>query len=728
MVLKDILSNKKDEPEYYWALVLEPGWVQAGLWRVQEEKTQIISTSRPMPWELEEELIDTVDTALSAAIQDFPQDSKEPKKAVFGVVSGWVKKGEIQSNYLELIKKVCSKLTLTPVGFVVLQEAIAHLIKADEGGPTNAVILGISKDQIEVSVFRLGKLTGTSQVARSLSIVDDAVEGLTRFGQKEPFPSRFMIHNGLKSELEEVKQALLKADWDDYQKIKFLHTPKIEVIDPKQKIHAVALAGASELADVTSVYSEKREVEKSEEEEEKTEELENVIPPEEIVSPEELGFALEKDVVTLDKPRPAPLKQPGHVEKEKKMTFGNAKISDIVVNAKEKLPKSFSMKLPSAVTFGSRKIILGVGFFIIVFVALFAFYWVYPKAEVTIYVSTKTLEEQVDIAVDPDVDTTDFGENILAGETLTKIVSGEKTKSTTGAKTVGEKSTGEITLYRVGSQIALAAGTELTGPGGLEFTLDDSVTIASGSAGSPGTTVTKVRANDIGAQYNLAPGSTFSVENYSVSDIEAKNGSAFSGGSSREISAVSLEDQDNLEEDLTQELKGRATKGLLQSLGGDKLLIEEALSSTPSSITFSNKVGDEADTLKLSLSLSVESVIIKKDDLYKLAEDALRDKIPEGFVLRPDQIDVGFDFEKVVDGKYLLTAKVSVNLLPKINPDEVKEKILGKYPPVVQDYLVGEIPGFSRAEIHFNKPRFPGRLGTLPKLVNNIEVIIASDK
>ena len=69
-----------------------------------------------------------------------------------------------------------------------------------------------------------------------------------------------------------------------------------------------------------------------------------------------------------------------------------------------------------------------------------------------------------------------------------------------------------------------------------------------------------------------------------------------------------------------------------------------------------------------------------------------------------------------------------MNLLPEIDPDQVATKIAGKYPPLVQDYLINEVPGFSRAEISFNKPRFPGKLGTLPRIVKNIEVVIAADK
>ncbi len=305
---------------------------------------------------------------------------------------------------------------------------------------------------------------------------------------------------------------------------------------------------------------------------------------------------------------------------------------------------------------------------------------------------------------------------------------GDKTKSTTGTRTVGEKAKGEVTLYRVGSQISLAAGTKLAGPNNLEFSIDEGMTVASGSASTPGTTNAFITALDIGAQYNLAGGTTFSVGNYSLSDIEAKSEQAFSGGSSREISAVADEDQKVLEEELEEELTNKAQEELLGKLSEDKFFIDESLTSTPSSKTFSDKVGDEASTLKLSLSLDVEGVAVKKDDLFELSKEALKDKIPEGFVLRSDQVDVEFDFLGELNGSYNLRTFVSANLLPEVDPDEVATKIVGRLPAVVEDYLRNEIPGFSKAKMTFNKPRFPGRLGTLPRVVDHIEVIIAAEK
>ena len=268
----------------------------------------------------------------------------------------------------------------------------------------------------------------------------------------------------------------------------------------------------------------------------------------------------------------------------------------------------------------------------------------------------------------------------------------------------------------------------MIGPNNLEFTLDKEVAVASGSAGTPGTSKAQVTAVAIGAQYNLVGGSNFSVRNYSISDIEAKNENSFSGGTSREISAVSPEDQESLEEELTDELGEKISSQFRQELSQDKNYIEETFSATSSAKTFSNKVGDEASTLKLSLTLDASAIAIKKDDLFELSKEALKDKIPEGYVLRSEQVDIEFDFLGEDGGVFQLRASVIANLLPEVNPENIEEKIIGKYPKVVESYLKSEIPGFARAEITFNKPRFPGRLGTLPHVADHLEVEITGEK
>jgi hypothetical protein len=710
----------------------------------------VVSISPSVAWESESELVGASDAVLSASIQNFSEEEKEPSKTVFAVPGYWVERGQIKAEYLEKIKKICSELSLTPVGFVVLAEAIGHYIKAEEGSPLNGIVLGLGKEDIEISVFRLGNIAGSFVVARSVSVVDDIVEGLSRFSTSEPFPSRFVLYNGKEGELEEVRQALNSADWSKQEKVRFLHTPKIEIIKPEDKILATALAGGAELANTTSVQDTSIKPDRGEAQEEKPSQQEEVSN---VVEASDMGFVVGEDIKkasdeimgeenlppnpSLNQPHQARTDSFGPVQSvvdktpqaampEKKPKFASPAILKKVKQLLFRLPqkaKASKDEIPTQrSTKGKKPFVIG-GVVLLLFLAAAFFYWWYvPRATVTIYVTPQKLEEKTDISINPNITSVDLGSMTVPGNVVKKEESGDKTKSTTGTKTVGERAKGEVTIYRSGSQLSLDAGTKMKDSSNLEFTLDNDVEVASGSASKPGTTKAAVTAVDIGAEYNLAAQESFSISNYPTADVEAKNESAFSGGSSREISAVAEADQEALSKDLTDELEQKARDEFSGSMSEDEYLVGESLTSKIVKEDFSAKVGDEADNLKLSLTLETSAVVVKKDDLYKLAREVLANKVTSGYALRDDQISLSFAFNQQENGIYKMSATFTANLLPQINVDDIAKKIAGKYPDIAQEYLT-KIEGFDKAKVDL-KPNFTGKLGSLPRVVGHINIEI----
>lgn len=731
--LRNFLSGREEKGRYehFWSLSIEPGWAAAGIFKIGGDKAQVVVSSPETHWEMDEDLIPALDAALSSVIQSFPEDQEEPQKTVFGVPSSWVAGGQIARDYLEKIKKVCKELSLTPIGFVVIPEAISHFLKSEEGSPLSAVVVGVYKENLEVAVFKLGRLEGSTLVARSVSIVDDLSEGLTRLVVQDSLPSRFVLYDGKEAELEEARQALMGVDWQEFTTLKILHTPKIEIIDTEKKIWAISLAGGAEMAHVTSVEAlEARQTGLSQERE---------IQPEseqESPTPQELGFVIEnganelKQVLKSEEYQKEPLLEKLAEKDEEERVITKVRSGFSLDYLKQKMNSLFRrIELTSRMFWlgGKKTLVSGLTFLVVILGAGLAFWWFYPKAEVVIFVSPQNLSERIDLSVEFAEGASNLSQKILSGELISTNVSGQKTRPTTGIKTVGDKAKGEVTLYRVGSQIKLAAGTVLYGPEKLKFNLDSEVNVASGSASSPGKTQALVTAEEIGAQYNLAGESSFSVGNYSASDIEAKNEKAFGGGTSREVNAVNDADQNNLQEELTSELVGKANDELIRDLGPEKLFIADSLQSVASTRSFSHKVGDEADTISLSLDLEASGVVVNKSELTDLAKEVLKDKIPTGFVLRGEQVGFDFEFLEVDAGVYKFEVKISANLLPEIKTEDIVKKIKGRYPSLAEEFLNREVPGFVRAEIKI-KPAFPGRLKTLPRIEKNIEVEVAAER
>ncbi|KKS96144.1 MAG: hypothetical protein UV71_C0001G0018 [Microgenomates group bacterium GW2011_GWC1_43_13] len=725
MNLKDFLTTREHPPELYWSLVIEEGWIQAGVWYIGENAAEVVSISPGAAWSEEDELTGAVDAALSSAIQKLPENYKEPNKAVFGVSSSWVKNGEITEEYLDKIKKLCTELSLNPVGFVVLPEAIAHLCKSEEGSPLNAIILGLGSGKIEISVFKLGNLVGTTEVSRSVSLVEDVTEGLSRFEGANPLPSRFIVYDGKEGELEEAKETLMQASWEGAEKIKFLHTPKAEALSPDRKVLATCLAGAAEIGHVSRVDS--RDVQFSEEAEVKEENEAKAAPVEEVTA-ENLGFAIGSDIAVnaneIENVVPPQSAEPAVF---KKTNFSpGSKLSEYLQKTKN-LFHSFSLKTNGAPRVKNKTLI---GILVVVLLTIVGgvvYWWFFPKADVAVFVTPKRFEQQAQLSFNPS-GISDAESGVIPAQVITDTVTGDKTKSTTGTKLIGNKAVGSVQVANGnGTAINLAAGTLLTSSTGLKFVTNSQASVSGQILpGSPGTANVDVTAFDIGAQYNLAKDEVFSIGNYSKAMVAGRSLSDFSGGSSQEISAVDADDQANLETDLQGELVQNAINNISAKVTSDQVFVNDLAGLDTVSKDFDHKIGDQADSIKLSLNLNATGIAADKVKLIEYAKGVLKDKVPSGYVLDSDQIDFKFKFSAASGGNYLYDVTIGANFLPEMDKTKIITQISGKTIARTQNYL-NSIPGFGHAEITL-KPKLPGPLGTLPRISKNITLTVSAEQ
>lgn len=677
----DFLQKPKNDKENFWALLIEPEWVTSAIWQIESGRVEIISSSPATRWETESNLIDAIDASLSSCTQNLSDEFPDPTKTVFGVPNSWIEEGNIKEEYLERLKKICQDLSLIPSGFVVLSEAISHFIKEEDGTPLSGIVTGISDENLDISIFNLGKLIGTTSVLRSVSIEEDVAEGLSRLGGNvENFPSRIILFNQKEQELESIKESLNNSDWDK----KFMHTPKVEILDPTKKIMAVVLAGGSELGDVHGVTIQEQEIETDTQTESlPEEEIKNIEEPKDITA-EDLGFVSSSPKFNLSMP------------------------SLPKIHHNFKIPK-FNFSL------GGKPLLIGGSMILLALVIGFILWWFLPKATVTLFVTPKKLEESVTLVVGNDIE----------GEEIDASVSGEKTSPTSGTKTIGEKAKGSVKVQNgTGFPISLPSGTILLSSSELKFQTTKSASVSGAiSPSSPGIAAIDVEAVNIGSEYNLAKDEVLKVGNYPKADVDATITDNFSGGTSRQISAVSKEDREKIFKSLKEELLDEAKVKLSEKTTLSHILVEASLVEDVIEEDYSNKLGDEATNLKLSLSLKVKGIIVSKDELSTISKKRLEDKVPSGFVLRNDQITYSFDVSNENDS---FDVRIFANLLPNIDPVDVSKKIVGKYPNLAETFL-GNVPGFVRAEFRI-KPLLPGKLGTLPHLSKNISVEISSNQ
>lgn len=751
MEVKDVLAKigqqKEEKREYFFALTISYEKVKSAIWIIEKGKTKVVSIGKSAPWSKEEGLLTAVDDALSGATETFTPEEKveEPNKVIFGLPEGWVKEEKIIPSKLEVLKKISQKLDLKPVGFVVNTEAIIYQLKVNEGVPPTATLLGLNKSKVYITLVDLGKIISFTTVEKSQDLGADIAEGLSRFGAEKSFPARIILYND-GEDLEKAKEELLAYSWPSSS---FLHLPKIEVLPSDFDIRAVALAGGREVAKAAGV-----KILEPKPKEEKKEEVVPFLPPKEVEEVEEFGFVKGKDITKelplrpkpeiIERPRepqvfqapqaPQELKRPKEEEVSsppRGKHFPTFKFPRID-RTSFRLPKIDFSKIAllfSPARFGGKaSLIIGA-----VLVLLFIFgglaviaYWYLPRAQITLFVEPKLLEKEFKIKLDAELSVPDPETLALPATSVETVMEGEKTTETTGSKTVGEPARGEVTIYNgTPKEKTFTTGTLITSSSGIKFTLDENVTVASQSGTAadpvPGKATVGVTASAIGTEGNLASGTEFTVLDYASSDFIAKNETAFTGGTSREVRVVSKEDQESLSSALTEELRQKAIQELSQKLSPESTLLEESLSSKVAKKDFSQDVGVEADELSLTQKLKFSALTYKEEEFKNLIENQIQGTIPAGFEFKREESETDFELIEVEeDGSAIFNAAFRANLLPKLELEKIKADIVGKYPGVGELYLdnLPNVVGFEAKIIS----RFPRRLQTFPRLAKNIQI------
>jgi len=768
MALSEIInkfnqSKEKEGKEYLLAIEIWEGEVKSAIWAVEEGKTKVVALGSRETWERQEELVEAADRSLTQASERFTETGKEPSKVIFGLPENWTDEKEIKPEYRQLLQELYQKLELKPVGYVLTFDALVHHLKKVEGVPPTVILVKMAKTKINLTVVEVGKKAGVEEVSRSENLAHDLREGLARMTKINVLPSRILLFDG--EEMEDGRQNLIAYPWlkplADGSKLAFLHLPKVEILPVDFDINAVALAGGSEVAKSlgfeikeeiaaeepssappAGVVTEGKDEKPPEEETVSEEKPEAEIEGEEV----DFGFVRDKDIKDIREEF-----KPTVVEEEPEIPVEEAKevepeITPEIVEERLKEKKSGlffflsgwlgkiprpKMPLPSLPGLPILAILLG-GAVLLLGGLFFAFAWFIPRAEVTVLVKPKILEKEFKLTVDPNQEVVDRENLVLPGKTLETETSGEKSSQTTGEKLVGDKTKGEATIYnRTDGPKTFEKGALIAASGGLKFSLDDEVQVASKtpdlSTGVDkwGEVKVGVTAAEIGAQYNLAAGTQFSVENYPQSSYLAKNESDFSGGTSRKIQAVSEEDQNNLRDDLSKELAEGAEGELLAKVSLDQSLISESILTDPISEDFDYQVGDEAQNLNLKLSVKITSLTFNRGEFIELVSGLLGDSITSDYQLQKEEIQSKFEIEeKNEDGSLLFNAHIKANLIPKMEVKEIVKNIKGKYQNLAKDYL-RIIPGYVDSEILI-QPRLPGFLSTLPRREERINVKIKS--
>ncbi len=273
------------------------------------------------------------------------------------------------------------------------------------------------------------------------------------------------------------------------------------------------------------------------------------------------------------------------------------------------------------------------------------------------------------------------------GEVLSEDVAIKVSKQTSGEKEVGEKASGEVSIYNGSFEKKdIAEGTEIkTQKGGVAFVTLSSVTVpaATITANLDEGVVTRsfgkksvgLKAVKIGADANINEGTKLVFADLPEDDFYAVATQDFSGGFKKTVRVFSAEDKEELSEKAMSSVKRELQVKFNGKKGVDNVLfIDTARIANPKE-KLSAKMEDEVDNVTLELSGRASALYVPQSSLVKKVQtERLRDK---EFIA--DTFEIGkLSLQEAEGGEYTYTAIVKGQVQNFIDRDRLLSGVTGK--------------------------------------------------
>ncbi|MBT3511544.1 MAG: hypothetical protein HN466_00460 [Candidatus Pacebacteria bacterium] len=673
MGLPPVFKTKQPATSLYITILLSDSNLQAALWQQDNQGIAVLSKSTIYEYSDDDQAVTQADKAL----QNLGKQSEKVNDIVFGLPRTWADDQGVIAIKKPILKSITEGLDLSAVGFVMTSEALSKQLVA--GDPRlSALLVEFSQYELFLSLIVQGKLTSTQYVGRSGETMADMTEALARLNahheEEIKLPAKIILSSlDLdESELKDQQQLLLSHDWVNSHP--FVHSPTVDLLDKEMILEAVIKQGGGDSVENPTIASKVAEkpVKK------------------EMVEASEIAVEIDSQETTVANVEPTSYGVPVSLNKLDHKIKPELKSQDEVNLSDSKIEKSSQTKMKFNNWFREHRSFAIGGFFAgIVTLLVVAGVWLTSgvKAVVRLSLATELISKETIITLSSESDGVDANKLVLIADTIDKKVSDKKTKETTGVKVVGDQAIGEITLYNKTEAVkSFDKGTKIS-KGDLVFTLDDIVEVASASTKETssgketeyGKNNVKVTAAAIGADSNIEKEIELQVASFDPGTYSATTVEAFSGGSSREVRVVSSSDRDQLIEDLRKKLLAEAQDEIEKSLDEGEYIASVNISKINEQ-KFDAEIADEIGVLTLDLSITVQALSYRTEDLKPLAQSVLEDDVPDGYTIANSepQIMSAPDQESSVSGEVQLLVNITSEAKPDLDLEELKKSILGK--------------------------------------------------
>ncbi len=336
---------------------------------------------------------------------------------------------------------------------------------------------------------------------------------------------------------------------------------------------------------------------------------------------------------------------------------------------------------------GSKKPLIA--FIAIFFILLLASaYLLVPRATIKIQLKTDDFSAEKEIVVDRNATASDVDNLTIPGKLISVEKEVSKQFDATGKKDIGTNASGILTFNNnAGIDDQIAAGATVKSSGGVEFTVDQAVTVpkatAAVSAGgqlqlNAGKATGKVTAKNPGEKSNLPSTTVYSVTGKPLITALGET----TGGVSREVKLVTEEDLAKAELSIKEETSKLANIDLIESAKKEKLnIFEDSTKSEIISSSSSKNANDEADKFDYNIKLKFYVIGYAKSDLDNMlilsSEKSLK---ADRMLVSPDKAEISYKLtdNDIDNGVLKIESKFAGKTGPEIKEDVIKKQVKGK--------------------------------------------------
>jgi|AntRauTorcE11897_2_1112592.scaffolds.fasta_scaffold00196_28 hypothetical protein len=404
---------------------------------------------------------------------------------------------------------------------------------------------------------------------------------------------------------------------------------------------------------------------------------------------------------------------------------------------KDKKPKKLKplasdKKLPDFNRFRKWLFIGGGGIAALLLLWWWAFF-VAPTADVVLSADQTRIRTEFNLVVGlGDNEQDDDSENqFIAGQRKTIELNQTAQAEATGEKNVGEKASGDMTIYNeTGTTRSLVAGTRFQTSGDRVFLLNEDTSVGPATLDDegnviPGTVTATVTANEPGGDYNI-PATDYTIPGLS-SSLQSKiygEGEAMGGGTDEIVSVLTKEDVDRavaglVEDDTSRdEILGQ----LAEEFSGEVYLFEDTLEDSTKDPQATPKVGSETDSAQVVATQTYSIVGVSRTELESIIVGQYESE------LKPQQTVTNTGLDELVptitdESDSRVTFNIISNGLagPDLDLARLKDELTGRRYSDALGYIE-QLPSVNEVNITLS----PIWVGSMPRTVNKIDIEIES--